>query len=264
MRFRTAVMALLAVLASLLVFGPSSADARGKATVAKKRPAKKKPGVVFAANYASHPSVQYGSLDEAACLAELRARKVTFQAVPEARGVRAPVRLPKDVGGVVYRTEVPAPERPNNPHDVFDCRLVLALHDFSRILSAHDVSEVLIFSAWRPPPSSWPEGKEATRHPGALAIDIRVLRKKPVPPSDKPVDIVVQKQWKAALGRAPCGKGASPILPSTPEAKALRSIVCQAVDQHLFTSVLTPNYNRAHHNHVHLEVTPGAKWHLTR
>jgi hypothetical protein len=46
--------------------------------------------------------------------------------------------------------------------------------------------------------------------------------------------------------------------------RELRSIVCEAADQHIFTSMLTPNYDRAHENHLHLEVTPGVQWHLVR
>jgi len=53
-------------------------------------------------------------------------------------------------------------------------------------------------------------------------------------------------------------------LPATPEARELRSIVCEAADQHLFTSILTPGYDRAHKNHFHLEVTPGVRWSLVR
>jgi hypothetical protein len=48
----------------------------------------------------------------------------------------------------------------------------------------------------------------------------------------------------------------------TPAATELRSILCEAVAQHLFNVVLTPNYNREHHNHFHLEVTAGVKWFL--
>jgi hypothetical protein len=40
--------------------------------------------------------------------------------------------------------------------------------------------------------------------------------------------------------------------------------VCAAADAHLFTTILTPNYDRAHYNHFHLEVTPEVKWHLVR
>ena len=47
-------------------------------------------------------------------------------------------------------------------------------------------------------------------------------------------------------------------------ADELRSIVCEAADQRLFTVILTPNYNRAHANHFHLEVTPDVTWHLVR
>jgi two-component system CheB/CheR fusion protein len=46
--------------------------------------------------------------------------------------------------------------------------------------------------------------------------------------------------------------------------KELREIVCAAVDQQLFNVVLTPDFNRAHRNHFHLEVMPGVQWMLVR
>ena len=34
----------------------------------------------------------------------------------------------------------------------------------------------------------------------------------------------------------------------------MRSLVCDAAEQKLFQLVLTPHYNDAHANHIHLEV----------
>ena len=50
--------------------------------------------------------------------------------------------------------------------------------------------------------------------------------------------------------------------PATLEAVKLRSILCEAVSRRLFNVVLTPNYNRPHKNHFHLEVSAGVKWFL--
>jgi hypothetical protein len=49
-----------------------------------------------------------------------------------------------------------------------------------------------------------------------------------------------------------------------PAAIELRAIVCAAVDKDLFNVVLTPNFNRAHRNHLHLEVTRDVDWFMVR
>jgi hypothetical protein len=218
----------------------------------------------FHPDWEKHPSTRYAAMGVTECTAELTRRKIEFALVKRAPGVQIPVRLPKDVGGVVYRTEIAAHLRSSNPYDVFDCRLVLALEDFSKVLRSHDIDEVLMFSAWRPPGKRWPDGKAGTRHPGALAIDAYRFGKKLAPGQTARVWLDVVKDFHGTIGASPCGSDAAPPSPSTPQARELRSIACEAADQHLFTAVLTPNYNRAHHNHFHLEVTPEVRWYLVR
>jgi hypothetical protein len=40
--------------------------------------------------------------------------------------------------------------------------------------------------------------------------------------------------------------------------------VCEAVERDLFQVVLTPHYDRAHQNHVHLELVPDVEWSFVR
>jgi hypothetical protein len=44
----------------------------------------------------------------------------------------------------------------------------------------------------------------------------------------------------------------------------LRSVVCEAIDSQLFQVVLTPHHDRAHENHVHLELKPEVNWTYVR
>jgi hypothetical protein len=44
----------------------------------------------------------------------------------------------------------------------------------------------------------------------------------------------------------------------------LRSVTCSAADRKLFQVVLTPHYNHAHANHVHLEIKPEVDWTYVR
>ncbi len=231
--------------------------AGGLAKPAKRKP--KKPRVTEEAGWAETPAAKYAALTGTACLRELRQRKVQFAEVESARGVAIPVRLKGPLGGVLYRTELPPAERADTPHEVMDCRLVLALHDLSALLVKRDIEEALIFSAWRPPAKSWPADKHAIRHPGGLAIDLRRLVKKSSGGA-KPKDLVVLRDWKPARGQAPCTKEARAA--GSADAQELRAIFCDADDLRLFTSMLSPNYDQAHENHFHLEIRPEVRWRL--
>jgi hypothetical protein len=97
-------------------------------------------------------------------------------------------------------------------------------------------------------------GTPGTRHPAGLAIDVGGLRKK---------DgrwISVGTHFQGQIGEKTCGQGARS--PESPEARELRSLVCEASDLGVFTYVLTPNYDAAHVDHFHMEIKPGVRWFL--
>jgi extensin-like protein len=203
---------------------------------------------------AETPAERYALMSQDECEAELVARQVPFVREPPTKGVRAPVRLTGPLHGVLFRTDLPDRERATTIWEIADCRLVLALDDFAEILARHDVVEVRHYSIYRKPSKAWPEGKEATRHLGGLAIDAgRFVR------SDRTV-IDIDDDYHGRRGSRSCGPNARPPRPRTEKAVVLRALLCEAVDRHLFNVVLTPNYNRRHHNHFHLEVTAGVRW----
>jgi hypothetical protein len=205
------------------------------------------------ADAAETPAVRYGLLSQADCEAELASRHIEF--VRETGiGVLAPVRLTGALHGVVFRTDGKDKDRATSPYEIADCRLVLAIDDFAAILNRHDIVEVRHYSMWRPP-KGWPEGKIGSRHDGALALDAGRF----IDSAGKVLD--VDRDFHGAIDAKTCGDGAAP-RPATADALALRAILCEAVDLRLFNVVLTPNYNRPHHNHFHLEVTAGVKWFL--
>jgi hypothetical protein len=196
--------------------------------------------------------VRYAALDETACTAELAARKIAVTTEPATRGVRMPVRLDGALRGVIFRTNLKDAQRATTPWEIIDCRLALALDDFAAILAAHDIVDVRHYSVYRAPPKSWAADKVGMRHNGALAIDVaRLIRR-----DGSYLD--VDRDWHGAIGSKTCGEGAGP-RPATSDAKELREILCTAVAQRLFHVTLTPNYNRPHKNHFHLELTEGWK-----
>ena len=61
-------------------------------------------------------------------------------------------------------------------------------------------------------------------------------------------------------GSAPCPRRPDEAWPS----RLLRGVVCEAVEHSLFQVVLTPHHDRAHDNHVHLELKPEVGWTYVR
>ncbi len=205
--------------------------------------------------HAEVPAVRYAAMTQDVCEAELTSRGIGFER-ETAKGVLAPVRLTGPLRGVEFRTNLREDRRAVTIWEIADCRLVLALDDFAQILAAHDIVEVRHYSMYRAPPKRWPDDKIGSRHQGGLALDAARFIKK------DGTALHVLDDFKGRRHRKVCGKKAPE--GKTPAARELREIVCAALDQGLFNVLLTPNFNRAHRNHFHFEVTVGVTWQLLR
>lgn len=193
---------------------------------------------------------RYAGLDRDTCEAELKHRKIPFTRVETARGVVAPLRLDGPLSGVTFRSNLPAAKARTSVFDIYDCRLVLALDDFARVLSKHGVTEVVHLSVYRPVSSKTVLNGPGRRHTGALAIDAALFK------TSDGKTLSVEKDFHGRIGAKPC--------PAPESATELRKIACEAHDAGLFNVLLTPDYNWPHRNHFHLEVTAGVKWTLVR
>ena len=204
---------------------------------------------------ADSPASRYANLSNEGAIEELSRRSIAFERVTEAPGVRAPIRLLGPLHGVFIHSALPAEQRKTTPFEILDARLALALDDFARVLSNHDVVELVHFTMYRPSDDA-KEGDTAvqTRHPGGMAIDVGALRKR------NGTLLSVQSHWPPAIGATTCGTGARK-LPGRP-GRELESILCEAKDLRLFHCMLTPHFNRAHHDHMHLEIKPDTRWFL--
>ena len=212
-------------------------------------------GVARADGSPEPPAQHYAAMSAEDCEVELTTRGIEFEREADVPGVVAPVRLKGALHGVLYRTNLKEEQRETTIWEIADCRLVLALDDFAQILEKHDIVEVIHYSIYRVPPKSWPDDKLGAQHNGALALDAgRFIRK-------DGTRLDVRKDFHGKIGDKTCGNGAKPH-PATADAKELRTILCEAVDAHLFNVVLTPDFNRPHRNHFHLEVMAGVQWFL--
>jgi hypothetical protein len=198
------------------------------------------------------PAIEYASMTAAQCEAELKKRAIPFANVATASGVDRPVRLTGKLHGVAFHGL--EKNTATSLYEIIDCRLVLALDDFSAILAQHDVVEAIHFSIYRPEKKA----KKTSKHAAALAIDLGTMIKK------DGSKLSVEHDWHGGIGQKSCGASANAPVPKTKEATELREILCGAYDARLFNVLLTPNYNKPHYNHFHLEVTRGVKWYLLR
>lgn len=195
----------------------------------------------------------YANLSEEESLAELARRRIDWiPAKPPVPGVRTPVRLAGPLRGVVIHSSLPPAERAESPFEILDARLALALDDFCALLARHDIVELVHYTMYRPPTDSPAEGQKQIRHPAGLAIDVGALRKR------DGSWLAVGPHWPSNLGAKTCGDGA--VEQWAREARELVSIVCEAKDERLFHFALTPNFDAAHADHVHLEIKPQARW----
>lgn len=91
-------------------------------------------------------------------------------------------------------------------------------------------------------------------HAGALAFDLAAVR------FADGRRINVLDDWKNKR------RGADPCKPrgEARHVERLRGLACKAADEGMFQVVLTPHFDRAHRNHLHLEVKPGVDWTYVR
>jgi hypothetical protein len=197
----------------------------------------------------------YANLTNAEAFAELDRRGIAYTATPPIRGVRAPIRLRGLLRGVSIHGVLPAEQRETSPYEVLDARLALALDDFCALLARHEIVELVHMTMYRPA-GTRPEDPSApqSRHPGGMAIDVGGFRKK------NGRWLAVGPHWSSSVGSKTCGPGARE-LKSRP-ARELVSIVCEASDLRIFHYMLTPHFDAAHADHLHLEIKPGVKWFL--
>jgi len=88
-------------------------------------------------------------------------------------------------------------------------------------------------------------------HASALAIDLAILV------MDDGTEHEVLTGWESrARGASPCGDNYD----ESASSAHMRELVCSVAESELFQVVLTPHYDSAHANHVHLELRPDVTW----
>jgi hypothetical protein len=145
--------------------------------------------------------------------------------------VATPVVLDAPVAGVAFVSL-------HADRDIeISCELALRLKPLARLLRKHGVRAVGINSSYRDRP-------KVSFHSFGLALDVMALR-------TERQTLIVAEHFEVDADLHTCSA-----TPKTHEGVALLAIVCAIADSHLFSSVLTPNYNEGHRDHVHLDLRP--------
>lgn len=158
------------------------------------------------------------------CLPKLKSSGLDFERQKETRGVELPVILRGSVGGVEYWANDKRPL-------LVDCRLALALEHIAPVLRSHGVTRARFSGAYvyRNTRSG-----RLSLHARGLAIDIH--------------DVVVHGKTLTVKRDFARGAGCTPNVP------VLNRIACDLARMQLFRELLTPDYDRDHHDHFHLAV----------
>lgn len=194
-------------------------------------------------------------MDRGRCHEYLRAHEVPFVALEAGRApeVAIPVRLTGAVAGVIFT--IPwSEDEARDAHAIWDCRLVAAILPVAEFLRAHGVTEVQYFSALRR--GKIVRDKPRSQHNVGLALDLLGLR--------GPAFALATVEQTYPKGRLrTCPAGSAPGSPGSPVPVGARAddlflaLTCQAYTRGLFHTILTPDHDRAHANHLHLDLKAG-------
>ena len=181
------------------------------------------------------------------CRAMLDALGLDWAPAAPTRGIVDPVRVQPLIGGVRYRYV--SNDEPTAM--TMDCELAPRLHHLSRIVSRYGVDEIIHIGIYnyRCIGGGDPDSGTCTpsMHAQARAIDIWGLGLE-----DSDVEYVLERDWIITSGDTCPGS------PSTDADRVLHEVGCAMWSERAFQIVLTPNYNAAHRNHFHVDMTPGS------
>jgi hypothetical protein len=199
----------------------------------------------------STPAYHYANASDDEVRTWIAHRKLPFTEVHDAGpGVRLPGRLTGSLRGVwIHGTD--RAHAAESTYEILDGRLALALDDFCAVLAEHRIVELVHFTMFRP---SRGATQPLTRHPGALAIDVGLLK------FADGTWLRVKHDFEPAVGSRTCGPSAT--RPHSEAGQLLQSIVCETRERGIFHYALTPHFDAAHADHVHFEIKPGVKWFL--
>jgi hypothetical protein len=206
---------------------------------------------VLDASHAANVGVSPARIEqtEDQCLKALRDSGIAYRTISHAAvsDIAWPIALTGPIAGI----RIHGTGKPDDPTNYLDCRLAIALLAWAPQLRAKGVVGVEHYSMYRAD-AVVGQSKKPSGHATGRAIDVAKLELR-----DGRI-LNVLDDWKnRTRGADPCHA-----YPDEQAGKLLRELVCDVAARGLFQTIVTPHYNDAHGNHVHLEMDPqgGELW----
>ncbi len=190
------------------------------------------------------------------CFEDLTKRGVPFKKTT-ARGVVDAVTVPGPINGVTFATDTTG--KPTS--QPMACEFVRTLFAFAEILKGRNIHKVGTLGAYcyrcccswsatnfcrgatDPEPDCGANGY--SNHSFGRALDVRYLYLD----DGRTLDIDKNSDFKVTPGGTCTTAKAS----QTGTSKLLYDLVCEVAEAKVFTTILTPNYNAVHRNHLHMD-----------
>lgn len=183
--------------------------------------------------WAEDATVSFPMRTRAQCLEELRTLNVTVTPADPSPLVPLAVTLRSgEIDGVRFQDG-------HGAALTYGCDMMSRVVKFAAVAKELGIARVIVASGYRDHP-------RVSFHTLGLAMDVSrfVL-------SDGS-DLRVLRDYERTPDRPTC-EGS----PTSPKAQLLQKIACTLHERRVFSSVLTPNYNVGHHDHLHVDWRPG-------
>jgi len=180
-------------------------------------------------------------LNKEQCSFVLKEYDVKFEHLEPTKNVNIPIQLLSPIGGISYRHKFDSEK-----FSIMDCRLAVALVGWTPVLKKNAINQVIHLRAYSPG-ARVGGGMKVSAHNFAMGIDAETFVRENAEP------LVVNDDWKdRRRGADPCKPSASV---ESPSQGTLRNIACDTSAMDVFSVILTPHYNRAHYDHLHLDLS---------
>lgn len=183
------------------------------------------------------------SISKNQCHQKLRQQRIKFRPLSPRWGIKYPIRINAAINGIRFRNTANS-----SAQAVMDCRFAVALSAWTKILKRYGIYEVSYMRTYTPGATVKGTNKRSG-HSWGLAIDVANFK------SRQYGELNVKYDWTDQRRISPCIKS----LKSSQTLRIMRAIVCKTANKQLFAMILTPHYNKAHHDHLHIELRPSLR-----
>lgn len=187
---------------------------------------------------------------DTSCHAMLDALGLDWTAAGATRGIADPVRVQPVINGVRFRYVSNATPTAM----LMDCELGVRLHQLTEVLLPYGIDEVIHIGIYnyRCIGGGDPDSGSCTpsQHAYARAIDLHAFGL-----ADSDEVLSTEDDWVITTRGDAC-----PIGSSNEKDRVLKEIACSLYARRVFQIVLTPNYDGAHRNHFHVDLTSGSMY----